>query len=390
MNAGCASRARRTGPVAAVPIPLTRGAMSDGPRASDPLIWLLTDDRPGNRTQAVGAARTVGWPTVEKRLAFNDRQTVATPRLGATLETLDTASRASIVPPYPDLVIAAGRRAVPVAAWLRREAGARVVLIGRRTPDGVADLTVRTAYLRQVPHPRLLELALPLTQIDAERLAEARIAEPDPLEGLARPRVAFLVGGPTGQHDMSDAFAAGMAREVAAAAADAGGGLAILTSRRTPASAVSAIRGAAPGARLIAWSPDATYNPYVATLANADLLVVTGESESMLAEAVAAGLPLTIYPLVARPLSAKARVRAGIASLALGHGPLAALCGRVMSEGWVAPRRDLVVMHRLIEERGWGRVFDGRLNRESPLPHDERRALGDRIRAVMAEGKATA
>jgi len=359
--------------------------MADVPPLATPLVWLLTDDQPGNRTHVVGAARALGWPAVEKRLGFNERARKATPLLGATLDTLDGPSRAIITPPFPDLVIAAGRRSVPVARWIKRASGgrARVVLIGRKTPD-VADLTIRYAYFQQVPRPNLVQLALPLTKVDPETLAETRANEPDPLEGMERPRVVFLVGGPTAQHALGRDFAARMAGAVADATAALGGGLAIATSRRTPADAVEAIRQAAPEARLHVWRADAAYNPYVAFLANADLLVVTGESEAMLAEAIAAEKPLTIYPLEAVPLSRISRVRGRIASLAQGKSPLAPAARALMASGWVNPRRDLNALHRLIESRGWGRVFDGALNQTPPAPHqDERRALGERMAALV-------
>lgn len=357
-----------------------------------PTVWLLTDDRPGNRTQALGVARALGWPTAEKRLAFNALQSRSTARLGATLDTLQPAWRADVAAPFPDLVIAAGRRAAPVARWIGRESGGacKVVLVGRKTPDAGADLTIRPAYLRQAPSPDLFELVLPLTQVDEDSLAQARERSPDLLEGLTSPRVVFLVGGPTGQHVFSDAFAERMAREVAVAARNAGGGLAILTSRRTPASAVEALRRGALEARLIPWRPDAPENPAPACLARADLAVVTGESESMIAEAVAAGLPVTVYPLEPLPLSAKARIRGAIAAAATGDWPLAPIGRRIMAQGWVTPRRDLSDMHRLLEARRLARRFDGTLNREPPARHDQRADLRARVAALLGRSGAAA
>lgn len=349
-----------------------------------PSVWILTDDRPGNRTQALGAARALGWAYEEKALAYNEKAARATPLLGATLDTLDDASRLIVEPPYPDLLLGAGRRAAPVARFIRAASGGRtrVVLIGRKIPAAGADLTVRQSYLLQAPDDRVLQLTLPLTKVDRYVLEQARAAEPDPFDGLASPRVALLVGGATAQYAFEDDFAEAMAREVAEAAGD--GGLAILTSRRTGAAAAAAMRRGAPAARLIEWSPDLAYNPYLAALANADLLVATGESESMLAEAVAAERPLTIYPLRARPSGLKTRLRMAIARGAQGRGPLAKACRKLMEDGWVTPRRDLADMHRALVERGWARVFDGALNTQKPAPQDESRALAARIRLLVS------
>ncbi|WP_164919451.1 ELM1/GtrOC1 family putative glycosyltransferase [Hansschlegelia zhihuaiae] len=355
------------------------------PPSAGPIVWLLTDDRPGNRTQVLGAARALGLPSIEKALCFRTPESRWFGRRGASLDTLDDRSREQIAPPFPDLVIAAGRRSVPVVSWIKQASRgrAKAVLLGRKTPDGVADLTVRLSYFRQVPDPKLLEIDLPLTQVDRERLDEIAKNEPDPLAGLQRPRTAFLVGGPTGQHDLTAEFAGRMAQETAAAAAETGGGLAIVTSPRTPTDAVAAIRAAAGEARLFEWSPDRSKNPYLAILANADLLVVTGESESMLAEAIQAQRPLTIYPLHEPPMRPISLARAWIARTAIRGGLFAPLCRKIMSDGLVTPRREFAAFHRMIEERGWGRVFDGRLNRKSPAPHDERERLADRMRSVL-------
>lgn len=350
-----------------------------------PLVWLLTDDRPGNRTQGLGVAEALGWAYVEKPLTFNELQSRSNARLGATLASLDDASRSLIAPPYPDLVIAAGRRVVPAARWIRQETEgcSKVVLVGRKTPDSGADLTIRPAYLKQAESSNLVELLLPLTQVGPETLAKARAETPDPLQRLASPKTLFLVGGPTGQHLFDDDFAERMAREIAEAVERLGGGLSILTSRRTPPSAVAAIRRGAPSADLNGWTPDAAFNPVLAGLARADLVVVTGESESMLAEAVASARPLTIYPLVPLPLNAKSRIRGWIADSAISGGLIGRLCARIMADGWVTPRRDLAEMHSLLETRGWGRVFDGALNTKAPAPYDERARLAARIRDAM-------
>lgn len=345
-------------------------------------VWLLTDDRPGNRSQALGVARALGSPFEEKPLVFNGRAKLPAPLLGATLTTLDDASRAAITPPWPDLVIGAGRRVVPVARHLKLAHGARVALVGRRTPVDFADLVIRCAYFTQTPDPRLLEIVLPPTKVDAAAL-EAAARTPDPFEGLARPRCVVLVGGPTGRHLFDDAFAARLAEALAEAAARAGVALAMLTSRRTPPSAVEALRKGAPEAWLSPWRPDARPDLVIAALAHADLVAVTGESESMLSEAAATAKPLTILPLPERPGGLQQRLFDQIGVAALSGGPFAPLARRAMRDGWVAPRRDLKALHALIEANGWGRVFDGALNRDAPNPREEDRFVRDRLAALL-------
>lgn len=352
-----------------------------------PLVWLLIDDRPGHRTQVVGLANALGWPAVEKTLRFNSLERRPNPLLGATLKTLDDASRASIAPPYPDVVIGMGRRVTPVARWIRRATGGRTrtVMIGRKAGGHDADLTVRCAHFGRPPERQALELVVPPTQVDAATLARVRLAEPDPVAGAAAPRTVMLVGGPTTQHAMTDAFAERTAREVTEAVAATGGSLAIVTSRRTPESVVAALAKGAPEAKLHVWRRDETYNPYLAFLAHADLLVVTGESESMIAEAVAAARPLTVVPMIPKAVK-RSRFSAFVEDLSRREGPAGRLGRGLLARGWATPRRDLAILHRKLEENGWARLFDGTLNRTPPAPHDESRLVVSRIAALLAAG----
>ncbi len=352
-----------------------------------PVVWLLIDDRPGHRTQAVGLARWLGWPAIEKLLVFNAFNRIPNPVLGATLVSVDTARSDPLNPPYPDLVIGMGRRVVPVARWIKRKSGGKthIVLLGRKAANNPrdVDVSVACAHFQLLPHPGLVELALPPTQVDEATLAEARAAHGDPLADLARPRVLLLAGGPTVHHRFEAAFAGKMAGEAAAAARARGGSLAIVTSRRTPADAVAAMRRAAPEAHMHEWRADRRDNPYLAYLAAADRIVVTGESESMLAEAAATGRPLTIYPLIARPESLKRRFAARVRRGAEGRGLWSAICRALLVGGWITPPRDLDLMHRLMVESGQAGLMADGLNETPPRPMLERRRLAERVAALF-------
>jgi mitochondrial fission protein ELM1 len=317
-------------------------------------------------------------------LRFNALNRLPNPLLGATTISLRKAASDRIEPPYPDLIIGMGRRIVPIARAIQKASGgkSRLVLLGRKAANDsdAADLSVACAHFRLLPHPDLVELAVPPTQVDRDTLAEARRVRPDPMPELAHPRTALLVGGPTAQHSFDAAFARQMAENIDKAASAIGGSLAIVTSRRTPPDAIAAMRGAAPHAHLHEWRADRTDNPFLSYLAHADLLVVTGESESLLAEAAATSLPVTIYPLEARPPRLKDRFANALRERA-DRGGLAHV---LIAGGWIAPPRDLDMMHRLMVERGRAKLFDGTLNQTPPEPDHELGDLARRIRALIA------
>lgn len=340
-----------------------------------PFVWLLLDDRPGHATQVIGLARRMNWPFTSFRLGFNFMNRLPNPILGGSLTSLLSQDRAQFQPPFPDLVIGMGRRIVPVARWIKRQSGGatRVVLLGRKAmgnPAGI-DVFVSCVHFRQLPRQGMFELVVPPTQVDEENLAALRIARPNPMETLRKPRVVLLVGGPTAQHYFDAQSAGRMASQIAKATDDLGGDLAIVTSRRTPMESLHAMRAAAPSAHFHVWQKASKDNPYLSYLANADLLVVTGESESMIAEGSATGRPLTIFPLESKPPGLKNRLAAVLLSVAGRRGTMAQLCRKILLGGWITPARDLSVMHSAMEERGLARVFDGSLNTIAPRPSGE-------------------
>jgi mitochondrial fission protein ELM1 len=246
------------------------------------------------------------------------------------------------------------------------------------------DLLVSCVHFGQVPRDGMFELVVPPTQVDAESLAAARLGRPNPMAALRKPRVVLLVGGPTVQHHFDARSARQMAVQIAKATHDLGGGLAIVTSRRTPVEAVDAMRAAAPSAHIHVWQMASNDNPYLSYLAYADFLAVTGESESMIAECSATGRPLTIYPLETKPPGLKNRFARTLRRLAEGGGTVAWLCQKILIGGWIAPVRDLNLMHRAMQAQGLARLFDGSLNTRAPGPSNEFGLLADRLMELVS------
>jgi mitochondrial fission protein ELM1 len=363
-----------------------------------PSVWLLLDDRPGHTTQAVGLAEALGWPYETKTLAFTPLNRIDNRLLGASRLGLDPRHSELLAPPWPDLVIAMGRRSAPIARWIKKMNGGqtRIVQLGRKAVNLAApfDLSIACKHFQLPPHPGRVDLVVPLTQVTPARLAAAGADWPALMAGRAEPRVVLLLGGTTAQHRLSAETAGRMAREIMDHASALGGSLTIVTSRRSGAAAVAAMEEAAPEAAFHLWRRGQKENPYLAFLAQADILVVSGESESMLAEAAATGKPLLIYPIPEKPLSAKARLQGAIFSRAAeGRGTLGRFCAGLIAGGWITPPRDLVLMHREMIAHGLAEAFGAAVKGARPLPApaagpgggpDDWQALLDRVRALVA------
>ena len=256
-----------------------------------PLIWVLADDRAGHANQALGVADALGLPYEVKSLEYWGLAKLPNILLGATFVHL---SGDALAPPWPDLVIAAGRRTVPVARAIKRAADARCFLVQCMWPGAGAsaiDLIAPPAHDSPRRRANMLRTVAAPHRITSAVLAEARREWQARVGTLPAPRLALLVGGSTAAHDFDAAAARALAGRVAALTQALGGSLMMTTSRRTSPAARDALTATL--------DPDHRFdddgdNPYLGYLAWADAIVVTGDSTTMCAEACATGAPVLI------------------------------------------------------------------------------------------------
>ena len=256
---------------------------------SAPLIWVLLGARTGDNNQALALAEALELPFVEKQLDYNALQSLSV-WLPPTAMTLTGAARAELKASWPDLVIAIGRKSVPVARWIKaRSAGpTKLVQIGHpRIDPKLFDLVLTT---RQYPVPRggnvvLLPVAMSRFVAPPEPTADERAF----LDAAGRFRLV-AVGGATKYWTLPGELI------VAAVERPFDGTVVAVTSRRTDPAIVERLRAiaSANGAiRLV----DAASPRFALLLAEAAEIFVTGDSVSMLSEAVLAGKPVALIPI---------------------------------------------------------------------------------------------
>lgn len=260
-------------------------------------IWVLADPRAGTAAQALGIAERLGAPFRTLRLAWGPlaRLPLAWPSLAGLAPAARAAVTAPDTPP-PALVLSAGRRSAPVALWLGRRHGARLVHCMRPGPAGARrfDLLVLGRHDAPAEAPNLLPILGATHRVSPARLAAARAEWAPALADLPGPRVALLLGGPVRAEGLDPAAAAALGRRVAGFA----GTVLATASRRTGPAATEALAAALRGHphRLFRWG-EAGPNPYLGFLALADRVVVTGDSVSMLSEALTAAAPVFLADL---------------------------------------------------------------------------------------------
>ncbi|MCB1971909.1 MAG: mitochondrial fission ELM1 family protein [Geminicoccaceae bacterium] len=271
-----------------------------------PVTWLMLGHKAGDNGQLKALAGALGWPVIEKHLVYRKTELLTNLFAGPTLAGLVPEKSSPLEPPWPDLIISAGRRNEPLVRWIRQQAGpdrVRLVHVGRPWAlHECFDLIITTPQYRLPDKPNILHNEAPLHRVDAERLVEARGQWETRLEHLPEPRTAVIMGGNAGPYDMDRENGELLGWHANRLARETGGSLMVTSSARTPREAVDALeRMVDVPAVIYRWSPDATDNPYMGFLALADRIIVTCDSMSMLAEACETGKPVMIFDLLRGP-----------------------------------------------------------------------------------------
>ena len=266
---------------------------------SRPVTWVLTGYKAGDNAQVLALADALGWPYDRKQFNYRKTELLSNRLLAVTLAGIDRQSSSELSPPWPDLVITAGRRNEPVARWIRKQSGdrTRLVHVGRPwAPLDVFDLIVSTPQYFLPERHNVLKNNLPLHGVMGNDLKEAAAVWRQRFAHLPPPRTAVLIGGDSGPFVFTPDKGQRLGHLVNRMALRDGGSLLVTDSARTPLPAFEAFaRELSVPAHIHRWSAASEANPYLAYLAVADQLVVTGESMSMLTEASFTCKPLYIF-----------------------------------------------------------------------------------------------
>lgn len=290
----------------------------------DLTAWVLSDGKAGDEQPCIGVAEAMGLEPEIRRVAPRPPFSWLTP--WGPIDPRDGVTRAGspIAPPFPDLVIATGRRAVPYVRAVKAASHGRtytVILKDPRTGPSAADL-IWVPDHDGLRGPNVITTPTSPHRVSAGRLAAAR-RDPDPrLAALPGRRVALLAGGDSRHHRFK---ARDIERLVALVRqlADSGASLMITPSRRTPAPLREALAELAGNGRGFFWDGSGE-NPYVPILALAEAIVVTGDSANMVGEAAATGAPVFVF----EPSGGHPKLRAFIAALER-HGAVKPFAGRL-------------------------------------------------------------
>ncbi|MCM5557665.1 mitochondrial fission ELM1 family protein [Pleomorphomonas sp. JP5] len=260
-----------------------------------PSVWILTDGKAGDELPLTGIAEALGV-TPELR-HVHTRKAFALLMPWGSIDWRERPSQpgSPLAPPFPDICLATGRRAVAYLRHLKHLSPGTCTVLFKdpRTRRHGADLVIVQAHDR-LRGPGVMVVTTAPNRLSAQRLDAIRAEPPADLAALPPPRLAVLIGGDSRHHHFSagdiDRLMAGLGERVAT-----GASLMITASRRTPPALAAALATLAEEkARVVFWNGEGA-NPFLAYMALADELIVTADSTNMIGEAATTGRPIQIF-----------------------------------------------------------------------------------------------
>ena len=323
--------------------------MTDGKQ----LIWVLQTGRAGDNAQVLEIAHRLGDNSVVKKLVFNGMHNLPNWMLSASLASLVAGARREITPPWPSLVIAAGKRTVPVARWIKTASGgrAKLVQVGRpRAALAHFDLVISTPQYCLPKDPNVVELALPFAS--PRPVSEQEISYwAEEWKDLPRPWTVVSIGA--GKFPLR--FGAPEIGELGEKLSGLGTSLIVMASPRTEPAVLDVLAKHVKDrpAKFYPWGRNAT--PYAAALVLADRIVVTSDSMSMVSEAINSGKPVSIFRLPAGRVfpswSTERSLAAWLSRQGLLHAPrnMPAVIDGLIAQGYAGPLGKEPVAHYVLK-----------------------------------------
>lgn len=255
-----------------------------------PVLWVITEGMAGTENQCLGVAESLGLTPFVFRVGLRQPWKTLSPWLG--FERAATFTPA-LSPPWPDILITAGRKAVAAARYIKKQSGGKTFTVHLQDPH----VSSKHFDLLAVPfHDRMRGDNVIVTdgapnRITDKQLAAAKEKFASRFAALPSPRVAVLIGGNSRTHQ----FTPDIMRELCARLKNMNAGIMVTASRRTGAESMDILREGLPTSAYL-W--DGTEdNPYFGMLAWADHVVVTGDSVSMISDAGTTGKPVHVVDL---------------------------------------------------------------------------------------------
>ena len=317
--------------------------------------WVVSEGMAGTENQCLGLAEALGFRPEIKRIRVRAPWRWLPPTVWWRPLTALARPGDRLAPPWPDVLIASGRKAAaPALAVRKASSGATFTVFVQAPPVDPAGFDAVVAPRHDdVTGANVVPVVGALTRVTRKRLDDAHRRFQPRVRDLPRPRVAVLLGGSSKAHRLTSETAGRLAQDLKAMHARTGCSFMVTTSRRTGQDNARRLRDALAEVPHVFHEAgvSAGENPYFGFLAHAEEIVVTSDSVTMACEAAATGRPVQV--------------------VALDGGK---------------PKFDR--FHAQLRDLGIARPFDGRLAGGSVQPLDETRRAAGKVKAWLDKHRA--
>lgn len=250
-------------------------------------LWIITEGLAGTENQCIGVAEALGAAPDVMRVSLRPPWKQLSPWLSYEQSW-------SFVPslhgPWPDILVTSGRKAIAAARYIKKQSP-RTFTAHLQDPRVSPDQFDLVA----VPHhDRLRGPNVIVTDAAPNRISEALLANAPHPAPSAKRAIGVLIGGDSKTHRMTDAVMDRLCGQLTALAGNYK--VLVTVSRRTSAAQTARLKSALKNTDAYIWDGSGD-NPYFGILAQADYLLVTNDSTSMISDAATTGKPVYLVPL---------------------------------------------------------------------------------------------
>lgn len=249
--------------------------------------WIITEGMAGTENQCLGVAEALHLSPAVLRIQLRQPWKLFSPYMPLEQSW-------SFIPPlcgpWPDLLITSGRKAIAAARYIKRQ-NPETFTLHLQDPRVSADIFDLVA----VPHHDALRADnVIVTDGAPNRITPERLASANKIDGVGREMAGVLIGGNSKTHRLTDAAMDRLIRHLKKLAQAYK--LLITISRRTDHIQAQKLKDALADTDAYVWDGTGE-NPYFSILAQADYLLVTNDSASMISDAATTGKPVYLIPL---------------------------------------------------------------------------------------------
>lgn len=258
-------------------------------------IWLLNDGRVGNYRQleAIGYYLDKHIEIVEKNVEFN--KTVSLPNILRFFfgPGLSKSSKKDLSSDFPDMVISAGRRCAPISLWIKKKSNGKAKTVQIMKPDMPAKnfdfiITPKHDHFKHSNYEYSITPNLVMDRI--KETSENNIH----FDKTGKNYAVYIGGGSKNKKISQETYMTFISK-LKEVKKYTGCKFYISTSRRTNKAILGTLKAE--------FKDDFVYdfmskmpNPHYELLQKSDQIFVTGDSISMISEAISSGKPTIFFP----------------------------------------------------------------------------------------------